>query len=165
MQKIARFVVAAAVLVLVVPAFAAEPTVFLVRHAEKAEATGGDTKDPELSPAGRARAEALALTLKDAGITSIYVTELKRTQQTAAPLARAANVEPTILPAHDTAALLARLRQTRDNMLVIGHSNTLPEIIKALGVSEPVTIADADYDSLFVWTAASPQQLIRLHFR
>ena len=46
------------------------------------------TKDPDLSDAGRARAESLANVLKDAGITAIYATELKRTQQTAAPLAR-----------------------------------------------------------------------------
>jgi broad specificity phosphatase PhoE len=60
----------------------AQSTIFVVRHAEKADAT----KDPDLSEAGRARAEALAKALRDAKIAAIYATEFKRTQQTAAPL-------------------------------------------------------------------------------
>lgn len=165
MQLIARFSVAAAVLALIAPASAAEPTVFLVRHAEKAEATSGDSKDPELSPAGRVRAESLAMMLKDAGITSVFVTEFQRTQQTAELFARAAKLEPITVAASDTAGLVAKLKETRGNALVIGHSNTLPEIIKALGAAKSVTIGDADYDNLFLWTASSPQKLTRLHFR
>ena len=165
MHLIARLLLAATMLALITPAFAAEPAIFLVRHAEKAEATSGDSKDPDLSEAGRARAEALALMLKDAGIAAIFVTELKRTKQTAEPLARAANVEPTIVPAKETAELVAKLKEMRGNALVVGHSNTLPEIVQSLGVTEPVTVGDSDYDNLFIWTPAAPRQLIRLHFR
>jgi len=56
---------------LLVSTAAAQSTIFIVRHAEK---TGGD--DPELSEAGRARAESLATVLKDAGITAIYNSEV-----------------------------------------------------------------------------------------
>src|SRR5436190_22872808 len=87
---------------------AAEPTIFIVRHAEKA--SGGDAKDPLLSEAGRARAESLATTLKDAGITAIYATEFKRTQLTAEPVARAAHVETTIVPARETEQLIEKLK-------------------------------------------------------
>lgn len=139
----------------------AEPTIFLVRHAEKAQ--DGDAKDPDLSDAGRARAESIAEVLKDAGITAIYATELKRTQQTAEPLARLANVEVTIVPAKETAALIAKLKATDGAALVVGHSNTVPQILQALGVSAPVTIGESDYDNLFVVVGGAPPKLIRLH--
>src|SRR6266700_3335603 len=123
----------------------AQSTVFIVRHAEKADAT----KDPDLSEAGRARAEALAKTLKDANITAIYATEFKRTQQTAAPLAKALGITVTILPAKDNAALIAKLRASTGNALVVGHGDTIPGLIKALGISDPINIAENDYDILF----------------
>ncbi len=106
----------------------AQSTIFIVRHAEKADAT----KDPDLSEAGRARAEALAKTLRDANITAIYATEFKRTQQTAAPLAKALGLTVTILPAKDNAALMAKLRASTGNTLVVGHGDTIPDLIKAL---------------------------------
>ena len=144
------------------------PTILLARHAERADSSSGSspamTKDPDLSAAGVARAESLGKMLKDAGIKAIFVTEYKRTQQTAAPLAKAAGIAITIVPAKETDALIAKLRSATGNALVIGHSNTLPEIIKALGVVESVTIADSDYDNLFVVMSGSSPQLIHLHY-
>ena len=142
-------------------ACAAEPTIFVVRHAEKAQ--GGDEKDPGLSEAGRARAESIAKVLKDAGITAIYATELKRTQQTAEPLARLMQLDLTIVPAKETAALVSRLRATDGAALVVGHSNTVPQILQALGAATAVTIGEADYDNLFIVPAATATKLIRLH--
>src|SRR5437667_11564086 len=84
----------------------AQPVVVIVRHAEKA-ANGGN--DPDLSSAGHARAEALARILKDSGITAIFSTEFKRTEETAAPTATATHVTPTVVAAKATAALVARL--------------------------------------------------------
>ena len=139
----------------------AQSTIFVVRHAEKADAT----KDPDLSEAGRARAEALAKALRDANITAIYATEFKRTQQTAAPLAKALGITVTVLPAQDSAALIAKLRVSKGNALVVGHGDTIPNLIKALGVSEPINIADNDYDNLFVLVLDEKPQLIRLHYR
>src|ERR1700720_2165791 len=83
-----------------------QSTIFIVRHAEKADAT----KDSDLSEAGRARAEALAKMLKDAKINAIYATEFKRTQQTAAPLAKALGITVMTVPAKDNTALIAKLR-------------------------------------------------------
>ena len=162
---VARTLLHAASLMLPLASIAAEPTVFVVRHAEKAESTTGDPKDPELSQAGRARADSLAFMLKDAAITSVYATEFKRTQKTAEPFARARGLRPTIVPAKDTAALVARLKQADGNVLVVGHSNTVPEILKELGASEPITLDESEYDNLFIWRAGPPPQLIRLHFR
>ncbi len=140
----------------------AQGTTFLVRHAEKAPASEGD-KNPPLSPAGRVRAEALAAILRDAGITVIYATEFQRTQQTAEPLARALNLSVTVVPAADTAGLVAKLKDMRSQALVVGHSNTIPEVVKALGAKDAIRIADDEYDSLFVCVGNDPAQSIRLH--
>jgi broad specificity phosphatase PhoE len=142
-------------------AAAAQSTIFFVRHAEKA-ANGNDS---DLSDAGRARAESLANTLKDAGVSAIYVTDLKRTQQTAAPLARMLHLDPTIVPAKDSAALITKLRASTSNVLVVGHGNTIPDLIKAFGIATPIQIADSDYDNLFVLVLDEKPRLLRFHYR
>jgi len=139
----------------------AQSTIFIVRHAEKADAT----KDPDLSEVGRARAEALVKTLRDANITAIYATEFKRTQQTAAPLAKALGITVTTLPAKDNAALIAKLRASTGNALVVGHGDTIPDLIKALGMSDPINVAENDYDNLFAVVLDQKPHLIRLHYR
>ena len=138
-----------------------QSTVFIVRHAEKAD----DSKDAELSEAGRARAEALAKILRDSKISVICTTEFKRTQQTAAPLAKALGLTVTTLPFANHAALVAKLRTSTANSLVVGHGNTIPDIIKALGITETVNIPDSDYDNLFVVVLGEKPYLIRLHYR
>src|SRR6266496_3049091 len=139
----------------------AQPVVVIVRHAEKA-ASGG--KDPDLSPAGRARAEALARILKDSGITAIFTSEFKRTQETAAPTATSAHVTPTVVAAKDTAALVAKLHQLNGNALVVGHGDTIPNIVKALGINSPINIPDEDYSELLIVTLGDKPQLFRLHY-
>jgi len=139
----------------------AEPVVVIMRHAEKA---ANDLKYPNLSPAGRARAEALAKILKDAGITTIFVTEFKRTQETAAPTAKETGVVPTIVGGKDIVNLLSKLRQAAGNVLVVAHGNTIPDIIKGLGIETPIQIPDEDYTDLFVVTLGEKPQLLRLRY-
>lgn len=148
-------------LLLVSTSFAG-PTIFFVRHAEKAT-TGGD--DMDISEAGRVRAESLATLLKDAEISAIYTTEFKRTQQTAAPLAKAVHVEPAVISSKDQPALIAKLRASSGNVLVVGHGNTIPDLIKTLGIGTPINIADNDYDNLFMVLLEEKPHMLRLHFR
>ena len=136
-------------------------TIFIVRHAEKAD-TG--EKDPDLSEAGRARAELLGKMLKDANIETIYATEFKRTQQTATALARTIGIETTIVPASETASVAEKLKAARGNALVVGHSNSVPELIKALEIPTQITINDTDYDNLFIVVRDKGSRLIRLHY-
>lgn len=147
----------------------AQGTIFLVRHAERADSgtMAGTTMatDPDLSEAGRARAESLAVMLKDAGIRAIYTTEYQRTRQTAAPLAKALGIEVTVVPAREAKALIEKLKGATAPVLVVGHSNTVGETIAALGVSDPVKIGDADYDNLFIVSPGARPSLIRLHYR
>ena len=139
----------------------AAPVIFIVRHAEKAS-TGGN--DPDLSPQGQKRADALAQILKDSQITSVFVTEFKRTQQTAAPTAKAAHVTPTVVPANDIDALADKLRALNGNALVVGHGNTIPDLLKELGIAAPVSIPDDDYTEVFVVLPGKTPQLLRLHY-
>ncbi len=126
-------------------------TVFLVRHAEKASAAA----DAPLSPEGAKRAECLASTLKDAGIKQIYVTDVLRTQQTAAPLAKALKIKPTILPAKDSNGLIKNLVYTGGgNILVVGHSDTVPFVVARLQGGTVAPIGENEYDRMFVMTIA-----------
>src|SRR3974390_703296 len=136
------FLLVAVLSLVALPAFA-QVTVVLTRHAEKAAAP---KDDPPLTPAGQKRAEMLATMLADSGVDAIYATELQRTQQTAAPLAERVHVKPTVIPANDTALLVKTIR-ARDKgvVVVVGHANTLPEIIAALGGPKG-GIADPEYD-------------------
>jgi len=139
----------------------AQPVVVIVRHAEKAT-NGGN--DPELSSAGRARADALVRILKDSGITAIFTSEFKRTQETAAPIATSIGITATVVPAKDTAALVAKLRQLNGNALVVGHGDTIPNIVKALGINSLINIPDEDYSELLIVTLGDKPQLLRLHY-
>jgi broad specificity phosphatase PhoE len=139
----------------------AQPVVVIVRHGEKA-ANGGN--DPDLSSAGRARADALARIIKESGITAIFTSEFKRSKETAAPTATSAHVTPTVVAAKDTAALVAKLDQLNGNALVVGHGDTIPNLIKALGINTPINIPDDDYSELLIVTLGDKRQLFRLHY-
>lgn len=162
------WVVAAFCVLLAGPAWA-QTTVFVVRHAERADqAAGGamSATDPDLSAAGRARAESLAALLKDAGVTTIFVTQYKRTQQTAEPLARALGLTPVAVGSRDLDALAQKVRAASANVLVVGHSNSVPNLLKALGIETAIEIAETEYDNLFVVTLTGDRPaLARLRYR
>ncbi|HSK44735.1 MAG TPA: phosphoglycerate mutase family protein, partial [Candidatus Binatia bacterium] len=138
-------------------------TIFLVRHAEKASTAA----DSPLSAEGEKRAQCLAVTLKDAGIKQIYVTDAIRTQQTAAPLAKALNVKPTILPAKDSNGLIKNLIYTGGgNILVVGHSDTIPFVVARIQGASAPPIGENEYDRMYVLTVAEAAGMpaARLHY-
>lgn len=132
--------------------------VWLVRHAERADqdpAAGAmlePQRDPELSPAGRERAAELARMLADAGVTTVWSTPFARTRQTAAPLAEALGVEVSEYDPR-AAESMERLRTALDEPgsrhLVVGHSNTTPALVEALGGDARGAIAEDEYDRLY----------------
>ena len=154
-------------LALAVPA-AAQQTVFVVRHAERADSAPGAkpmmATDPDLSEAGHARARALAAVLEDAKIVAIFTTEFKRTQQTAAPLAKALGLTTKAVKADAEAELVKEIAAVKGNVLVVGHSNTVPSIVKRLGVAAPVTVEDTEFDNLFL-VSGTPPSVLQLHYR
>jgi phosphohistidine phosphatase SixA len=148
------------------PALSAQATtVIIVRHGEKMAESG----DPDLSPAGQARAEALKSALAAFPVQGVFVTEYKRTQQTGAPSAAAAHVASIIIPARGGAKATAdsiRRMPAGSAALVVGHSNTVGPIIEALGGPKLDDLCDQEYATLFVLelpAGASPR-LLRLNY-
>lgn len=141
----------AAALSLLTAGSAMAQTVILVRHAEKAD----QSADPVLSEAGQARATALAAGLGDTPLSDIFVSPLQRTALTAAPTARAHFLAPEIITldggAQANAARVAeRVRGLPANavVLIVGHSNTVPLIARALGYADAADMPDCEYDRL-----------------
>lgn len=123
--------------------------VWLVRHAERADAGMDDQPDPDLSETGRVRAAELARFLGDAGITSIHSTPYRRTQQTAAPLAEALGLPVQTYDPRDTAAFVEALHAPGRHV-VVGHSNTTPALVQQLGGDPVSAIHEAEYDRIYV---------------
>lgn len=150
---------------------AQSPTVvILARHAEKVVPNPPDG-DPELTDAGRARATALAEALRNAGVDAVITTQWKRTRFTAQPLAELAGVTPEVVStsgaqAHHDAVAAAVRRHAGHTVLVVGHSNTVPSIIAALGGPRLPDICDSQYADLFtlILEPGKDPVLIRSHY-
>jgi broad specificity phosphatase PhoE len=144
--------------------------VFLVRHAEKE----AGVSNPSLTAEGQARAQALAHALEDAGIQAIYSTEFARTQQTAQAVSEAIGVDVQTFPVGNDgmeAFIAGMASEIRDNqggrrVLVVGHSNTVPALMRALGATEATDLTEKDYDDLFVVELgeAGSARLLQLHY-
>jgi broad specificity phosphatase PhoE len=124
-------------------------TFIIVRHAEKAT---DDKKDPSLSEAGLMRADRLAARLVDEPLVAAYATDYRRTRQTAAPAAEAHEIVVSVYDAQLPATtLVSQLRKahTHGTVLVVGHSNTVPEIVAALSGTIVPQMADDEFDRLY----------------
>lgn len=123
-------------------------TFVVVRHAEKAT---DDPNNPSLSAAGQARAAALAARLRGMPLVATYATEFRRTQQTAQPTADAHSLPVTAYyargPADEVASQWKQAHRT-GTVLVVGHSNTVPELVAALCGCSTQPMDDTEYDRL-----------------
>ena len=140
-------------------------TIILVRHAEKDTTPG--VQDPALTEGGVTRAQRLAVMLKDAGVDTIYSSEFRRTKATVAPLSAKIGISTEVIAAGDMSGLVGRLktRHGGETVVVSGHSNTLPQIMRALGVTPTPRITDRDYDGLYVVTlGADGTRMTKLSF-
>ena len=137
-------------------------TVFLVRHAERADEP---RQDPPLTEKGVARSEALARLLSTADIKAIYTSQFARTKLTAEPLAKQLGVTATAIslktsPSNPRAIAEESTKEIVDkimsqqggSVLVVGHSNSIPDVIKMLGGNDVPTIDEKKFDDLFVVT-------------
>lgn len=124
-------------------------TFILVRHSEKIV---DGSKDPELSEAGKKRAEALARHLAQTKMDAIYSTKFKRTEMTAAPLAKTTSLPIQNYDGAKMEEIDAMLQKhAGGTVLVVGHSNTTPAMINYLtGKTEYKNFEDADYGNLII---------------
>ena len=153
MRLITGFLVGLFLLVVTGQAWAGESSlVFLVRHAEKTtEEAYGQLKDPRLTAAGKERAEVLARLLAPAGITAVHSTDYRRTRETAAPTAEALGLDVQLYDARMLESFANELKQSQGRHLVVGHSNTTPQLVRLLGgePGEPIDEA-TEYDRLYI---------------
>lgn len=138
------------------PAQSKPATLFLVRHAERA---GGMAADVPISEAGQQRAQLLARLLGEAGVSSIVVSDLLRTQQSAAPLAAKLQLKPKVVKASDAAGLLAAARAipAGAKAVFVRHSNELAPLVEKLGGDRIPELVDTEFDRLLVITLLNGQ--------
>lgn len=125
-------------------------SIYVTRHGEKAS----DGKDPDLTPEGQQRARHIASMVKDAGIKQVFSTTYKRTQQTAQATADKLGVPVQTYDPGKHAEFAQQLRKLRSNTLVVGHSNTVPDLVRQLGGDPGSDIPETEYNRLYHITVA-----------
>lgn len=123
--------------------------IYVSRHAEK---VASDSKDPPLTTAGEQRAHRLAAMLQDAGIAQVFSTTYQRTRQTAAPTAARFGLDVQTYDPGKQAVFAAWLRTQRGNKLVVGHSNTVPGLVRELGGEADGDLPDTEYSRIYKLT-------------
>jgi len=144
-------------------AFTTQATLILVRHAEKA----GPKGDVPLTEAGKVRATALAHVLRNANISTIFTTNLQRTQQTAAPLAKALNLKPVVLPVEDSAGLAAKLAAlpAGSTALVVNHNPLVLQLATAFGAKNVADMDEQEFDRMMILTPGADGKSVLLTLR
>ncbi|HYJ30017.1 MAG TPA: phosphoglycerate mutase family protein [Allosphingosinicella sp.] len=126
-----------------------EDAFYVMRHLHKADGT-----DPGLTTEGQGCAARLAEELAGSNIGAIYASTTRRARETAAPTAARLRLTPAEYDPRDTPSLVARVRAEPGSVLVVGHSNTVPEIVERLGGARPGDLAEDRYGE--VWRVARP---------
>jgi phosphohistidine phosphatase SixA len=122
----------------------AAPGWYVMRHLQKAEG-----QDPALSAEGTRNAGRLASWFAEDRPTAIYVSTTRRARETAAPLAARLGLTAKEYDPRDTPGLVARVRAETGSVLIVGHSNTVPEIVAQLGGARPADLGESDYGDIF----------------
>jgi broad specificity phosphatase PhoE len=134
------------------------PAFYVVRHLNTPEGQ----RDPDLAAEGRRVAALLAGWFGEAPPQAIYVSHYRRARQTAAPLAARLGLTPIVYDPADTPGLVARVRAGPLPALVVGHSNTVPDVVAALGGTRPGPLVHADFGDIWVIGAAGETERLRI---
>ncbi len=128
---------------------------YVIRHFDTPEGQ----RDPDLTETGRQRASRLASWFGSVSPAAIYVSDYKRTRQSAGPLAQRLGLTPIVYDPADTAGLVARVRAGPSPALIVGHSNTVPDIVEQLGGSRPAALVHEDFGD--IWRIAADGATVR----
>ena len=150
-------------LALLLSCMAAADTVYLVRHAEKQP----QGQDPGLTACGVERATALADSLAAVKLAAVYATPYERTGQTAAAVAKQQQLDITPYDPRQPEVLVQQLKALSEPALVVGHSNTVPELVAQLSGIAMAPLTEQDYDLLYQVTLTTPAsvRISRQNFR
>lgn len=127
-----------------------QPNYYVMRHLH----TPAGVNDPDLTAEGQRYANAVADWFRRDPPAVIYASSPKRAQQTAAPLAAQLKLTPKIYDPKDTAALVAAVKAEQGTVLIVGHSNTVPDIVEQLGGTRPAPLVHEDFGD--IWHIAGP---------
>lgn len=126
---------------------------YVMRHLQKAPGP-----DPALSEEGARNAAKVADLLADDPPAAIYVSTTRRAAETAAPLAARLGLTPKTYDPSNTPALIAAVTAETGTVLIVGHSNTVPEIVERLGAPRPAELSEADYGD--IWHISGPERRV-----
>jgi phosphohistidine phosphatase SixA len=126
----------------------------VLRHFD----TPAGERDPELTEVGAGRAAALVTWFAGKPLGAIYVTDTKRARQTAAPLAAARGLSPQTYNPADPATLITTARAITNGVLIVGHSNTVPDLVERLGGARPQPLTLADFGDVWTLTPAGTER-------
>jgi phosphohistidine phosphatase SixA len=132
-------------------------TIYLLRHAEK-QADG--SKDPALTDTGKTRSKKMAKWLQDKNVTDVWSSDYIRTRDTAGPLITELGLQLHIYDPSDLEDLAMQLTKRRHNAVVVGHSNTTPELARLLCDCEVSDMEETEYDRLIVVSVANGKTAI-----
>jgi broad specificity phosphatase PhoE len=133
------------------PAAAAD-TVYVMRHLQKAEGA-----DPPLSAEGAANAQAVARTLATSGVKALFATPTRRAMETAKPLAAKLGLRVQAYDPGNPDALVSAVAAVPGAVLVVGHSNTVPDLVARFGGKRTIVLTEEDFGTIFAVTPSSGQ--------
>ena len=134
------------------------PAFYVMRHLN----TPAGERDPDLLPEGQRLAAALPARLAAHPPRTIFVSSFRRTQQSAAGVAARWSLTPIVYDPADTPALVARVRGATGPVLIVGHSNTVPDIVEQLGGTRPAPLSHPDFGDLWIIAAGGATQRVRV---
>jgi len=137
------------------------PPIYVMRHLN----TPAGERDPDLLPAGQRTAALLPVWFDRERVRAIYVSDFKRTRQTAAPLASRLGLTPIVYDPADTPGLIARVRAGPLPALIVGHSNTVPDIVAGLGGTRPAPLVHEDFGDIWRISARGATRRSRIDAR
>jgi len=129
-----------------------QPNIYVMRHLH----TPAGVSDPDLTAEGMKYAQAVSKSFERDPPSVIYVSSTKRAQQTAAPLAERLKLTPKIYDPRDTPGLIAAVSAETGTVLIVGHSNTVPDIVEKLGGQRPADLTHEDFGD--IWHIAGPEK-------
>lgn len=155
MRRRAVLVLAAALVAAGCAGRPAPQTIYVVRHFDTPEGV----KDARLTPVGEARARSLARRFEGKSLAAIYVTPFARTRASAAPLAAAKGLTPVDYDWTDATRLVEAVKAQPGDVLIVGHSNTVPEIVERFGGTRPAPLVHADFGDLWIVRAGKSERV------
>ncbi|MEO8406149.1 MAG: histidine phosphatase family protein [Chitinophagaceae bacterium] len=138
-------------------------TIYVVRHAEKEVALPNSNGNVPLTAKGKVRAEEIKRIMKKKKIAAVYSTNTIRTISTAKPTADYFGLSVQIYGPRPDSAFITMIKASKKNTLIVGHSNTIDDVVNGLCGEKKVAgdLPDDEFNKLYVLKVKRK----KIHFR